>query len=234
MCNNRYKVLMIESDNALRSFLETVLEEKGYQVQSVETGGQGLCSFSNRRPDMILLDPELPDTDGKQIIRRIRGEGHTTPILVLSECGAEETIIEILDLGANDYIRKPFGLGELLARIRACLRSSLWKREVGNLCAGRKVLGDLEIQLDRRRVLSAGQQIQLTQTEYNILALLAQQAGTVMSYEEIAKEVWGSFEAGDVKKLQVNLANIRKKLGENRKYIHNETGIGYQLRAEKE
>ena len=168
--------------------------------------------------------------DGEEFIRFVRKES-MVPILVLSARTEESDKVSALDLGANDYITKPFGTAELLARVRAALRISRHHIQTA-LSGGVFTLGDLVIDYDRRQVSTNGTGIHLTQTEYNILAFLSQHAGKVMTYSSIIRAVWGNLDDGSIKKLQVNMANIRRKLGcrpgENR-YVVNELGVGYRI-----
>lgn len=230
MSNNKYKILVVEDDPNIVSILQTVLEMGGYQVLTADRCHQGLLVFSSHMPDLVLLDLGLPDLDGGEFIRRVR-EDSSAPIIVLSARTDERDKVSALDLGANDYITKPFGNGELLARIRAALRSS--RRE--ELLGGKFSCSDLEIDYDRRQVSVAGELVHLTQTEFNILSLLSQHTGKVLTYSAIIRTIWGGMDDGSVKKLQVNMANIRKKLGcrpgDNR-YVINELGVGYRIADE--
>ena len=188
--------------------------------------------FSSHRPDLVLLDLGLPDKDGLEFIRTIRTQQESTPVLVLSARTGETDKVDALDLGANDYITKPFGTAELLARVRAALRISQYSGNPALAPGGKVTLHDLTIDYDRRLITIAGEEIKLTQTEYNILVLLAKHTGKVLTYATIIREVWGPADDGGVKKLQVNMANLRKKLGvkpgDNR-YIINELGVGYRM-----
>lgn len=229
MSNNKYKVLVLEDDNSIRSLVTALLESNGFQVLTAGTANAGLMSFHSHRPDLLILDLGLPDMDGLEIICALRQEAQT-PIIVLSARTTEQDKVEALDLGANDYISKPFGPAELLARVRAALRSSHWTG--GGDANGKLVLRDLEIFFDKRQVKVAGEEVHLTQTEYNIVVLLAQHAGKVLTYAAIIREIWGSADPGSIKKLQVNMANIRRKLGSRpgaEKYIANELGVGYRM-----
>ena len=230
MSNNKYKVLIVEDDRSIASFIQTVLEANGYQVLTAERCQQGMLVYASHIPDLVVLDLGLPDLDGEDFIRMVR-VGSTVPIIVLSARSDERDKVSALDLGANDYITKPFGTAELLARVRAALRSN---RHVYQVAAPSSTftLDDLFIDYDRRQVSVGGSLIHLTQTEYNILALLSQHIGKVMTYSAIIRSVWGSMDDGSVKKLQDNMANIRKKLGcrpgDNR-YLINELGVGYRM-----
>ena len=230
MSNNKYKILIVEDDRGIANFVQTVLEANGYQVLSADRCGQGILVFASHVPDLVILDLGLPDMDGEEFIRQIRSIS-AVPIIVLSARAEEKDKISALDLGANDYITKPFGTGELLARVRASLRIARHHVQAA-AHNGLFVLNDLVIDYDRRNVSVAGEEIHLTQTEYNILAFLSQHVGKVMTYSSIISAVWGVMDSGSVKKLQVNMANIRKKVGctpgEN-KYFINELGVGYRM-----
>lgn len=230
MSNNKYKLLVIEDENNIRSFVKTVLEANEYQVITATTCTQGIMMFSSYIPDLVILDLGLPDKDGLEFIKTIRPD-NTTPILVLSARSMESDKVTALDLGANDYITKPFGTGELLARVRAALRNRRIATEL-NASAGNFTLHDLTIDYDRRKVTIANNEIKLTQTEYNILSLLSIHTGKVLTYAMIIQEIWGAPDSGSIKKLQVNMANIRKKLGSkpgDNRYIINELGVGYRM-----
>ena len=229
MGNNKFKVLLVEDDRNITTSLQAILETNGYQVLTAERCMQGLMVFSSHQPDVVVLDLGLPDEDGSYFLRQVRMES-AVPILVLSARTDEGDKVCALDLGANDYITKPFGAAELLARIRAALRSSLGVRSLGG--DGTFRIADMIIDYDRRRVSVAGENVHLTQTEYNILALLSRNTGKVMTYSAIIRQIWGCMDDGSVKKLQVNMANIRRKLGctpgDNR-YFLNELGVGYRM-----
>lgn len=230
MSNNKYKILIIEDESKIRSFISVILKANGYKPLACRTGTEAGLIFSSHKPDLCILDLGLPDMDGTELIKKIRAVSNT-PILVLSARTAETDKVEALDLGANDYITKPFGTAELLARVRAALRTSCIA-EPGAPPGKSFHVADLSIDYDSRRVTVAGQDIRLTQTEYNIVAFLSSHAGKVLTYSAIIRAVWGAGDDGSIKKLQVNMANIRKKLGftpgDNR-YISNELGVGYRM-----
>ena len=232
--SNKYKILVIEDESNIRNFIETVLNANDYQTLPATTCEQGILMYSSHTPDLVMLDLGLPDKDGIEFIRTIR-QNYTTPIIVLSARTGESDKIEALDLGANDYITKPFGTGELLARVRATLRNCRPGRGAGSPPGEKFTLYDLSIDYDRRMVLIGDEEIRLTQTEYNILALLSYHTGKVMTYASIIKEIWGTTDEGSIKKLQVNMANIRRKLGSkpgNNQYVINELGVGYRMNEE--
>ncbi len=231
MNTNRYKVLLVEDEQSIRSFVRAILESNGYQVLLAENYRQGVIMFRSHKPDLVILDLGLPDGDGLDFIREARSSG-AVPILVLSARSLETDKVAALDLGAHDYITKPFGTAELVARVRAALRSTRSVTDPESMLSGTFHLKDLVIDYDRRTVSIAGEEVKLTQTEYNILALLAQHTGKVMTYHSIIRDIWGHMDDGSIKKLQVNMANIRKKLGTrpgDDRYILNELGVGYRM-----
>lgn len=233
MGNNKYKVLIIEDDRNIASFIQTILEANGYQVLTAERCRQGMMVYASHMPDLVLLDLGLPDLDGGEFIKEVRMDS-SVPILVLSARSDESDKVEALDMGANDYITKPFGTAELLARVRVALRTNRHGIRASSP-ANLFLLDDLVIDYDRRQVSVSGNLIHLTQTEYNILALLSQHTGKVLTYSTIIRAIWGCMDDGSIKKLQVNMANIRKKLGcrpgDNRFFL-NELGVGYRMLSE--
>ena len=219
MNNNKYKVLIVEDEANICSFIETLLTTNDYQALVAHTCTMGLTLFASHNPDLVILDLGLPDRDGLELIRTVR-QKYMTPTIVLSARTDEMDKIEALDLGANDYITKPFGTGELLARVRVALRLNRYSRTGDAASGGEFQAQGLRINYDRRKVFVEGQEVRLTQTEYNIVAFLSQHAGRVMT------------DVGSTKKLQVNMANIRKKLGSrpgSNPYILNELGVGYRM-----
>lgn len=233
MGNNKYKVLIVEDDQSILGFVQTILETNGYQVLTAERCRQGLLIFSSYTPDLVVLDLGLPDMDGGEFIRQVRLFS-TVPIIVLSARTEENDKVSALDLGANDYITKPFGTAELLRRgAGGASRPAGIGR--GSRPPTMFTVDDLVIDYDRRQVSVGGSPVHLTQTEYNILALLSQHTGKVLTYATIIRSVWGSMDDGSVKKLQVNMANIRKKLGcrpGDSRYVINELGVGYRIADE--
>ena len=231
MSNNKFKVLIVEDEANICSFIETLLTTNEYQVLVARICTMGLTLFASHNPDLVILDLGLPDRDGLEFVRTVR-QKYLTPIIVLSARTDEMDKIEALDLGANDYITKPFSTGELLARVRAALRLSRYSALRGGAPNGEFHAQGMQIHYDRRKVFVDGQEVKLTQTEYNIVAFLSQHAGRVMTYAAIVKAIWGDTDVGSTKKLQVNMANIRKKLGSrpgSNAYILNELGVGYRM-----
>lgn len=233
MSNNKYKILVIEDEANICNLLETILITNDFQAVSVGTCANGITMMLSYVPDLVILDLGLPDRDGLEFIKTIR-KTDTTPILVVSARSNENDKVQALDLGANDYITKPFGNAELMARVRAALRNRR-STEIESVLDGKFILRDMEIDYARRMVTIAGEEIKLTRTEYNILEILSQNQGKVLTYASIIRKIWGPTDDGGIKKLQVNMANIRKKLGTkpgNNKYIINELGVGYRISEE--
>ena len=232
--NNKYKILIVEDETNIRNFIVALLFAEGYQALSAKDCREGITMFSSHNPDLIILDLGLPDFDGVTLLEKVR-EMSTVPVIVLSARCNEEDKVKALDLGANDYVTKPFGSAELMARIRSALRNTLYRAENIGAANNKFTLGDMTIDYDARRFFISDQEIKLTQTEYNIIALLSQHAGKMLTYSVIIKEIWGANDVGSVKKLQVNMANIRKKLGikpGDNKYFVNELGVGYRMQSE--
>ncbi|MBS5283947.1 MAG: response regulator transcription factor [Clostridiales bacterium] len=224
-------ILIIEDEKNICSFIERILEPQGYRVASASTGKEGIQFLATGRFDLILLDLGLPDMDGLDLIEQVRSWS-STPIIVISARTLERSKVAALDLGADDYLTKPFGTAELVARIRTALRHSQ------NHCSrqvSRYEAGDLVIDFERRLVKVKGQEVHLTQIEYKLVSLLAQNAGRVMTYESIISKIWGPFADNDNQILRVNMAHIRRKLEENPaepKYIFTEIGVGYRMRED--
>lgn len=226
-------VLVIEDEDAICNFITAILNSNGYRVAKSNTGKDGLSVAVSYNPDVILLDLGLPDIDGVEVLKSIR-QWSKIPVVVVSARGHEREKVEVLDLGADDYIVKPFGTPELLARIRTALRHSPQSMG-GELNGAEKVtIGDLEIDFGKRMVLLDGNMVHLTPVEYKILALLSKNAGKVLTHDYIIKEIWGIY-ADDSHTLRVNMANIRRKIESNPgipKYILTEMGVGYRMAEE--
>ena len=236
MSNNKYKVLIIEDDAVTRGSVSSLLLSSGYQVLEAENATLGKMLLSSHLPDLLILDLGLPDADGNDLIGFVRKKS-AMPIVVLSSRTGEADKIRALDLGANDYVTKPYSPGEFMARIRASLRSGRRNAQEDELPGGSFTLRDLSIDYGRRRVTVGGRDIRLTQTEYNILSLLSEHAGKVLTYTTIIRAIWGVIDSGSTKKLQVNMVNIRKKCGkspENEEYIINQPGVGYCMASDTE
>ena len=229
--NNKYKVLVVEDEDKIMNLVSALLETNDYQVITAKTYASAKALYTSYIPDVVILDLGLPDKDGMTLLKDIRTSS-LTPVIILSARSNEADKVCALDAGANDYVTKPFGSAEFLARVRSALRSNRHSSHEGHLPGGRFVLNDLLIDYDARRVFIKDMEIKLTQTEYNIVALLSEYSGKMLTYAAIIKEIWGTSDEGSVKKLQVNMANIRKKLGAKpgaNNYIVNELGVGYRM-----
>ena len=234
--NNKYKILVVEDESNIRNLLTTMLEAAGYQVIQAATCENAKAMHASYLPDLVILDLGLPDADGMRFLDTIR-QTSAVPVIVLSARSDERDKVEALDAGANDYVTKPFGSAELLARVRSALRNHRHSSQEGRLPGGKFSVDELVIDYDARQIFIQGQEVKLTQTEYNIVALLSEHCGKVLTYSAIIKAIWGYPDEGSVKKLQVNMANIRKKFGAKpgkTSYISNELGVGYRMTGERE
>jgi len=226
---NLPRILIVDDEIAIRRFLNTVLAAEEFFLHEASDGHAGLAAAAAFRPDVILLDLGLPDIDGIQVIKRIR-EWSSVPIIVLSVREHEDDKVAALDAGADDYLTKPFGVGELLARIRAALRRSL--QQVPEPVF---ISGELQMDLNLRRVTVAGNEIQLTPTEYDILRLFVTHAGKVLTHSQILKQVWGIAYLEQPHVLRVNISNLRRKIEADPsrpRHIVTEPGVGYRLKAD--
>ena len=234
--SNRHKILIIEDEINISNFVKAILETNDYQVLTAYNGENGKTMFFSHNPNLVILDLGLPDINGSDLISAFR-ERSDIPIIVLSARTNEWDKVNALDMGANDYITKPFGTNELLARVRATLRNSrhcgVGERQIKK----RFRVQNMIIEYEPRRVMLDNVEVKLTQTEYNIVELLSIHAGRVLTYSEIIKKIWGYNDCGSIKKLQVNMAKIRKKFGEKPgeyHYILNELGVGYRMNEDSE
>lgn len=228
------KILIIEDELNIVNFVKTILENSDYQVIDAKNGETGKMMFHSHNPDLIVLDLGLPDMDGTNLISHVRASSNV-PIIVLSARSNESDKVQALDLGANDYITKPFGTNELLARVKAALRTYKFLESQNQTIQTKVNVGQLAIDFEKRQVTLARQEIKLTNTEYKIVELLTLHIGRVMTYNDIIRKIWGYNDLGSIKKLQVNIANIRKKLGEKPGeyiYILNDLGVGYRMNDE--
>ena len=226
---NDYHILVVEDERNIRNFIKTILTSNNYTVLTATTGEDAMTLLSSRCPDLVLLDLGLPDTDGQMFIQAVR-RWSQVPILVVSARSHERDKVMALDFGADDYITKPFGTSELLARVRAALRHAAQRS------SGQQIslyhCRDLTVDAEKRRVQLSGSDIHLTQNEYKIVSLLARYAGKVLTYDQIIQHVWGPNAAGDNRILRVNMANIRRTLEANPaepQYIFTEIGVGYRM-----
>lgn len=227
----KIKILLIEDDQSIRRFISTALEGNGYKVTSAINGKEGLSLAASFCPDVVLLDLGLPDVDGLQVLKQLRTWSNM-PTIVISARSKEQEKVEALDLGADDYITKPFGTDELMARIRTCMRhrhSSAPDRIYKAL--------DLEINFEKRLVKLEGKEIHLTQIEYQLLTLLAENSGRVLTYSFIMNAIWGPYMDNNNQILRVNMANIRRKIEKNPaqpQYVFTEIGVGYRMLDNKQ
>ena len=225
---NPLSVLVVDDEPAIRRFLRTSLVAQAYRVSEAEDGEDALATIRRNPPDVLVLDLGLPKIDGFEVIRRLRAAGSAVPIVVLSSRDDERGKVEALDLGADDYITKPFGIEELLARIRAALRHRL--QQEGEKPVFRS--SDLTVDLVRRLVLVRGQEVKLSPREYDLLRLLVAHAGKVLTHKFIMREVWGG--ETDVQYLRIYIRALRQKIETNPErpyHIMTEQGVGYRLRA---
>jgi two-component system KDP operon response regulator KdpE len=222
------RVLVADDDRAIRRFLQAALSARGYAVLQAASGQEALSAVVAGRPDVLILSLELPDAGGIEVTRRLR-EWSPVPIIILSSRDREADVIDALDAGADDYITKPFRMGELLARLRAALRHA-----AGPAGAPVFTIGELTVDLERRRVARAGHEIQLTPTEYDLLKTLSAHAGKVITRHQLLQQVWGVDYQDKAHLLRVNISNLRRKLEPDPAcptYILTEPGVGYRLRA---
>ncbi len=231
MNNNKPTVLIVEDERGISGFMAAALSANGYRALQAATAGEAEVISNSQCPDLILLDLGLPDQDGLFFLKKLR-EWSPVPVVVVSARDREREKVEALDTGADDYITKPFGTAELLARIRAALRRSSGRQEAG----GKFSTGDLTVDYDRRVVSVRGKEVHLTQVEYKIVTLISRHAGKVLTYDSIIKQIWGPHAPNDNQILRVNMANIRRKLEENPaepRYILTELGVGYRMPDEE-
>jgi two-component system KDP operon response regulator KdpE len=222
-------VLVVEDEPQVLRFLRASLGAHGYRLVEATSGERALVEAATRIPDIVLLDLGLPDVDGVEVARRLR-EWSAVPLIVLSARGQESDKIRALDAGADDYLTKPFGVGELLARMRVALRHAA--RVAAGVGESAFETGELRVDLAARRVLVKGEDVRLTRTEYNLLATLAKHAGKVLTHRQLLREVWGPGATGQSHYLRVYMGQLRHKLEEDAarpRYLLTETGVGYRL-----
>jgi len=228
--NNNPLILIVEDEEAICNFMSAVLTSNNYNLIKTGKGKEAVSLAASHCPDLILLDLGLPDFDGIEVIKKIR-ELTNIPIIVVSARGHEREKVEALDLGADDYITKPFGTSELLARIRTEIRHSQRIVNGRNSALDKITVGDLEVNYGKRIATINGKEIHLTPIEYKIICMLSQHLGKVLTHDYIIKEIWGPY-MNEIQTLRVNMANIRRKLEVNPaepKYIVTEVGVGYRM-----
>ena len=232
----REKILIIEDEKSISHFISTVLNNNGYESMQARSGSEALSMISSHCPDLIILDLGLPDMDGLEILRQLR-EWSSLPVVVVSARSHEKDKVTALDLGADDYLTKPFGTAELLARVRTAIRHT--RTASGNdeiAQKGTYTVGDLTIDYNKHQALVRGENVKLTLSEFRIVALLGKHAGKVLTYDFIIKELWGPRAGGDNQILRVNMANILRKIEKNPaepEYLFTEVGVGYRLAEDK-
>ncbi|MFN0195376.1 MAG: response regulator [Planctomycetaceae bacterium] len=223
-------VLIIEDERPIRRFLYAALTAEGYRIVEAETGEEGLQRAIQQPPDMVILDLGLPDMEGQDVLRRLR-EWLSAPIIVLSARNQEEQKVKALDAGGNDYVTKPFGVGELLARMRSAFRH----QNKGEDDATVLLIGDVRADLTARVVFKGDQEIHLTPLEYKLLVVLMKHAGKVLTHRYLLREVWGPLGAHEVHYLRVFIASLRRKLESDSarpRYLLTEQGVGYRFAGE--
>jgi len=225
-------VLVIEDEPQIRRFLRATLSAHGYRLVEAATAQEGLMHAATRQPEIVILDLGLPDLDGLELTRQLR-EWSAMPIIVLSARGQESDKVAALDAGADDYLTKPFGVGELLARMRVALRhTARIAQEPGEAVF---TVGDLRIDLARRQVFVANQEVHLTPIEYKLLTTLVRYAGKVVTHHQLLREVWGPGASSETHYLRVYMGQLRHKLEANParpRYLVTESGVGYRLRTD--
>ena len=232
-------IFCVEDDTSIRELIVYTLTASGFLAKGFDCADLFFAALKEETPHLVLLDLMLPDTDGMEILRCLRSDEKSSdlPVILLTAKSDRIDKIKGLDAGADDYITKPFGTNELLARVRATLRTSRYQGAGDRQFRKKVQIQNMVIEYEARRVTIDKHEIKLTQTEYNIIELLSVHAGRVLTYSEIIKKIWGYSDSGSTKKLQVNMANIRKKLGEQPgeyRYILNELGVGYRMNADNE
>jgi len=231
MTSHEATVLLIEDEPEIRRFLRTTLPANGYRLYQAETGTQGLVEAKARNPDVILLDLGLPDMDGVEVIRHMR-EWTATPTLVLSARDQEQAKVSALDAGADDYVTKPFGISELLARMRTALRHAA--RPSGDEQDAVFTVGELRVDVGRRQVFVGAREVHLTPIEYKLLTTLVRYAGKVVTHRQLLKEVWGPLHVEEAQYVRVYMRQLRNKLEANPAhpcFLTTELGVGYRLRT---
>ena len=231
--SEKQTVLVIEDDHSISNFICRALTANDYKAIPAFWGKEGMSLFFSHSPDLVLLDLGLPDMDGMDILAQFQDLPQDVPVIIISARDRENEKVKALDLGVDDYVVKPFGVSELLARIRSALRRSERLKLSQGIQRDVYQIKDLTVDLSKHQVLLGDEEIHFTQNEFKILELLAIHAGKVLTYDFILKHVWGPYGgSGNNQILRVNMANIRRKLKENPsdpKYIHTELGIGYRM-----
>lgn len=227
---NKPYILIVEDDRPIRNFIAAAVSSQGYKYIETDKGNEAISLSMSNNPDLIILDLGLPDIDGIEVISKVR-EFSDVPIIIVSARANERQKVEALDKGADDYLIKPFGIGELLARIRVSLRHSMINKDKEEILSTFKVR-QLVIDFDKRRVILNNEEIHLTPIEYKILSLLCRYSGKVLTHSFIIREVWGTSFGSETQSLRVFMASLRRKIEKDPaqpEYIYTEVGVGYRL-----
>lgn len=229
MTESNQRILVVDDETPIRKYLRAALTAQGFTIYEASNGEEALSAVVAHRPDMIILDLGLPDIDGIEVTRRLR-EWSQTPIIILSVREAENDKIAALDAGADDYLTKPFGTGELMARMRVAMRRVANKSDEPVI-----QVNDLKMDISRRLVTLNEKEVTLTPTEYDILRLLMQNAGKVLTHRQLLRQVWGTAYESEMHLLRVNISNLRRKIEPDPSrptYLVTEAGVGYRLRVD--
>lgn len=230
MAMTQARILVVDDEESIRRFLRTALHGYGYEVIDVEDGAAALKQAANERLDLVILDLGLPDMSGCEVLARLR-ERSKVPVIILSAFGREQEKVAAFDAGADDYLTKPFGLQELLARMRAVMR----RANDGSAAESQYDVGDLHIDFAARRVVVREREVRLTPTEFRLLQVMARNAGKVITHRQLLTEVWGADQQEEINYLRVFMAGLRRKLEENSaqpRYLLTDQGVGYRLADE--
>lgn len=224
-------VLVVDDEKPLRDFVRRNLEVRGYKVLTASNGLEAMAIFKNETIQLVILDIMMPHMDGLETTRRIRQESHV-PIVILTAMGEEADKVRAFDLGADDYLTKPFGVGELLGRVKAVLRRAEWSEPASH--EERIVRGEIEVDLERHKLMVRGEVIDITPTEYNLLVYLMKNAGKALPHRAILQHVWGTEYGDEAEYLRVYIGKLRQKIEADPlkpQYLHTEHGIGYRFEA---
>ena len=224
-------ILVVDDEKALRDFVRRNLEVRGYKVLTASNGLEALAIFNNEPIQLVILDIMMPHMDGLEATRRIRQDSHV-PIIILTAMGEQTDKVRAFDLGADDYLTKPFGVGELLGRVKAVLRRADWSEPASS--EERIVRGEIDVDLQRHRVRVRGEAIEITPTEFNLLVFLMRNAGKTLSHRAILQHVWGAEYGDEAEYLRVYVGKLRQKIEADPlkpHYLHTEHGIGYRFEA---
>ncbi|WP_445620259.1 response regulator [Kushneria sp. Sum13] len=231
MSADRSRILIVDDEFQIRRFLRISLASQGHEVIEAATGGEGLVRALGDQPDLVLLDLGLPDIDGREVLQTIRSQSDV-PVIVVSVRASEREKVACLDAGASDYVTKPFGIQELLARVRAALRQQV--SSAGPALTRQRQVGELSVDPDTHRVTLGGEPVRLTPREFAVLTMLAEHAGRVITQSQLLREIWGPVHEHDTHYLRIVISRLRQKLGDDPEQPHliqTEAGVGYRLSA---